>query len=411
MISGKRIGIMGGTFDPIHYGHLMLAEQIRTSFHLDQVLFIPVGKAPHKDANDTADKKMRYEMTQLAIVTNPYFLVSDIEIKKDGVTYTIDTIKTIKAKLKPEDTLFFITGADALLLLESWKDYADLITRVNFIGATRPGVDTNALAEKIDSLKRRFNVQIDLCYIPALAISSTDIRDRVDQEKSIKYLLPESVETYIHDCFLYKSHHPRFSELYDYLASHLTPKRFKHSVETAHIARKLAVYYGADPVKAEFAGLCHDFAKETKSKKMIEYIDAFDIFKDPSIIAIPNLAHGEVGAAILKKSFEITDEEILDAIRWHTYGHLDLSLLSKIVYVADIIEQSRTFDGVDVIRKLAFQSLDDAILVFDDQCAVNLANRKMSMHTYTLQMVEQIKAQKNNWGFNGSNIDVDSKNT
>lgn len=395
MISGKRIGIMGGTFDPIHYGHLMLAEQIRTSFHLDHVIFIPVGKAPHKDSNDTADKTRRFEMTKLATESNPYFLVSDIEIKKEGVTYTIDTIKTLKAKLKPEDTLFFITGADALLLLESWKDYADLIKRVNFIGATRPGFDTRALAEKIESLKQRFDVQIDLCYIPALAISSTEIRDRVDQEKSIKYLLPETVETYIHDHFLYKEHHPRFSELYDYLESHLTPKRFKHSVETAHLSRKLAILYGADPIKAEFAGLCHDFAKELKSKKMVEYIDDFGIFKDPSIVAIPNLAHGEVGAEILKKSFKINDDEILDPIRWHTYGHIDMSLLSKIIYIADVIEQSRTFDGVEVIRKLAFQNLDEAILVFDDQCSKNLANRKMSMHTYTKQMIKQIRRQNN----------------
>ncbi len=396
MISGKRIGIMGGTFDPIHYGHLMLAEQIRTSFHLDHVIFIPVGKAPHKDSNDTADKTRRFEMTKLATESNPYFLVSDIEIKKEGVTYTIDTIKTLKAKLKPEDTLFFITGADALLLLESWKDYADLIKCVNFIGATRPGFDTRALAEKIESLKQRFDAQIDLCYIPALAISSTEIRDRVDQEKSIKYLLPETVETYIHNHFLYKEHHPRFSELYDYLESHLTPKRFKHSVETAHLSRKLAILYGADPIKAEFAGLCHDFAKELKSKKMVEYIEDFGIYKDPSIVAIPNLAHGEVGAEILKKTFKITDDEILDPIRWHTYGHIDMSLLSKIIYIADVIEQSRTFEGVEVIRKLAFQNLDKAILVFDNQCSVNLANRKMSMHAYTKQMIKQIRRQNNN---------------
>lgn len=391
---GKRIGIMGGTFDPIHYGHLMLAEQIRTSFHLDQVLFIPVGKAPHKDSNETANKTNRFEMTKLAIQSNPYFLVSDIEINKKGVTYTIDTIKTIKAKLKPEDSLYFITGADALLLLESWKDYADLIKRVNFIGATRPGVNTDALSAKIDSLKLRFNVQIELCFIPALAISSTEIRERVDQEKSIKYLLPESVETYIHDHFLYKTHHPRFSELFDYLKNHLTPKRFKHSVETAHLSRKLAIHYGADPVKAEFAGLCHDLAKELKSKKMVDYIETFEIYKDPSIMAIPNLAHGEVGAGILKNTFGIHDDEILNPIRWHTYGHVDMSLLSKIVYIADVIEQSRTFDGVDVIRKLAFLSLDEAISVFDEQCANNLANRKMIMHTYTKQMINKIQMTK-----------------
>jgi len=127
---------------------------------------------------------------------------------------------------------------------------------------------------------------------------------------------------------------------------------------------------------------------------MVDYIEEFGIYKDPSIVAIPNLAHGEVGAGILKKSFNIDDEEILDPIRWHTYGHLDMSLLSKIVYIADVIEQSRTFDGVEIIRKLAYQSLDDAILVFDDQCATNLANRKMSMHTYTKQMIKQMRRQK-----------------
>jgi len=128
---------------------------------------------------------------------------------------------------------------------------------------------------------------------------------------------------------------------------------------------------------------------------MVEYIDDFGIYKDPSIVAIPNLAHGEVGAGILEKTFNITDQEILDPIRWHTYGHLDMSLLSKIVYIADVIEQSRTFDGVEVIRKLAYQDLDDAILVFDDQCASHLANRKMSMHAYTKEMIKQIRLLKN----------------
>ena len=392
---GLRIGIMGGTFDPIHYGHLMLAEQIRTSFHLDKVVFIPVGKAPHKSTADAVDKYMRFEMTKLATESNPYFFVSDLEINKEGVTYTIDTIKAIMSTLKPQDKLFFITGADAILLLESWKNYSELIQLVTFIGATRPGIDNEALMIKIGSLKERFDANIELCFIPALAISSTDIRRRVNQEKSIKYLLPENVENYIVDHFLYKEHHPRFFEMVDLLKSNLSSKRFIHSIQTAQISRKLAIHYSENPVMAEMAGLCHDLAKEYKNSKMIALIDEFSIFKDPSIITTPNLAHGEVAAGVMKRDLGFYEEDLLDAIKWHTYGHSDMSLLSKIVYVADIIEASRTFDGVTLLRALAFQNIDDAILAYGSQCDVHLSKKNLRTHAYTEIMIAEIANNKN----------------
>jgi len=395
-LHGLRIGIMGGTFDPIHYGHLMLAEQIRTSFHLDKVYFIPVGKAPHKSTTDAVDKYKRFEMTKLATESNPYFFVSDLEINKEEVTYTIDTIKAIKSTLSPNDTLFFITGADALLLLESWKEFYDLIHLVTFVGATRPGVDNESLALKIQSLQVKYQAKIELCFIPALAISSTEIRQRVNQEKSIKYLLPESVEAYIHKHFLYKEHHPRFYEMLAYLKNSLSNKRFNHSLETAHISRKLAIHYSQDPINAEMAGLCHDLAKEYKNSKMISLIDAYSIYKDPCVITTPNLAHGEVAAGIMKHDLGFSDEELLDAIRWHTYGHKDMSMLSKIVYIADIIENSRNFDGVELLRTLAFQDIDDTILAFGNQCEKHLLEKNLKTHEYTKAMLSQIKYIKSN---------------
>lgn len=388
--NGKRIGIMGGTFDPIHYGHLMLAEQIRTSFHLDEVVFIPVGKAPHKRLDDGANKLQRFEMTKLATHSNPYFTVSDIEIRKGETTYTIDTIVEMQSKLSLDDRLYFITGADAILLLDTWKDYKDLVNRVTFIGATRPGVDEASLKLKIDSLVQQHGANIELFFIPALAISSTDIRCRVSAGRSIRYLLPESVEGYIHDHFLYIDHHPDFYKMLNHLKSTLSHKRFSHSVETAHVSRQLAIQYGADPIKAEFAGLCHDLAKEIKSKHMSELIDLFDIFKDPSIVKTPNLAHGEVAAGLLKRDFGICDEEILNGIRWHTYGHKDMSLLSKIIYIADIIEKSRQFDGISEIRSLATQNLDLAIRQFNAKCESHLSSKKLVMHSYTKDMLNTL---------------------
>ncbi|MBE0449834.1 MAG: nicotinate-nucleotide adenylyltransferase [Clostridia bacterium] len=387
---GKKIGIMGGTFDPIHYGHLMLAEQIRTSFFLDEILFIPVGKPPHKAHANSADKEQRLEMTRLATITNPYFHVSDIETKRNGTTYTIDTIKRLKESLSPKDQLYFITGADAIILLDTWKNYDELIQLVTFVGATRPGVDLDKLNDKVKQLIADYNAKIEICYIPALAISSTEIRNRVNDEKSIRYLLPESVESYIESKGLYKSHHPQYDLLKDYLRRNLSLHRYEHTIETSKMARKLAVRYGADPLKAEFAGLCHDFAKEIDRESMLKHIENFTVYFDPCIQKNPNLAHGEVGAELLRQYFGIYDESILNAIRWHTYGNKHMSTLSKIIYVADIIEPSRNFEGLSKLRHLAYEDLDQTMIAYYELNNSYLNENKRGIHSYTHEMIDHI---------------------
>jgi len=202
--SGKRIGIMGGSFNPIHYGHLMLAEQIRTTYELDKIIFVPVGIAPHKDEDLMDNRFDRFNMTKLAIDSNPFFEVCDFEIQKASVSYSIDTVLYLKELLKPEDTLYFITGADAIILLDTWARREDLIKHVTFVGATRPGIDMQYFEERINVLKKQFGAKIEVCSIPALAISSTDIRERIAAGKSIKYLIPESVEQYIFKKGLYR---------------------------------------------------------------------------------------------------------------------------------------------------------------------------------------------------------------
>lgn len=202
---GCRFGIMGGSFDPIHYGHLVLAEQIRTQFHLDKVFFIPVGNAPHKESGHMTDKHQRYEMTVLATMTNPGFSVSRIEIDSDAVSYTINTVKKLQEQIGKEDKLYFITGADAIIELETWRDFKELLGICSFIAATRPGIDRSKLTSKIDELKSLYGADISTTSVPALAISSTDIRERVGSDQSIRYLLPESVEHYIYKKNLYKN--------------------------------------------------------------------------------------------------------------------------------------------------------------------------------------------------------------
>lgn len=200
-----KIGIMGGTFDPIHFGHLVLAEEIRNNFGLDKIFFVPVGTPPHKGEYTITDKNLRYSMTLLASMSNPNFEVSKIEIESEEISYTINTIKKIKERLNNNEVeIFFITGADAIMAIETWKDYRELLTLCNFIGATRPGINAEQLEEKISYLRETYGATIHLTHIPGLAISSTDIRNRVKEGRSYKYLLPEAVEAFIIKNDLYR---------------------------------------------------------------------------------------------------------------------------------------------------------------------------------------------------------------
>jgi len=200
----SRYGIMGGTFDPVHYGHLVTAEAVRDEFKLDKVVFVPTGKPPHKKGYKVTDAKHRYLMTVLATVTNPFFEVSRIEIDREGYTYTIDTVLEFK-KMQPEDTkIYFITGADAVLEILTWKKVGELLRLCNFVAATRPGYEPSQLNEMIKYVEKVHGSTIHMVEVPAMAISSTDIRNRIKANRPIKYLVPESVEYYIMKNGLYR---------------------------------------------------------------------------------------------------------------------------------------------------------------------------------------------------------------
>ena len=196
-----RIGILGGTFDPIHYAHLATVEFIRGKYNLDKVIFIPSGNPPHKFWNIT-DKKNRYKMVVLATVKNENFVVSDMEIEKIGKTYTIDTLRELK-RTYPTCELFFITGADAICDIEAWKDVAENFKLATFIAATRPGISLLRAQDHIEKLEKKYNAKIITVYVPSLDISSTYIRDQLNLGRSVRYLIPENVETYIKEKGLY----------------------------------------------------------------------------------------------------------------------------------------------------------------------------------------------------------------
>ncbi len=194
---------MGGTFDPIHFGHLVTAEASRAAFGLEGVVFIPSGNPPHKQERSVTPAEHRYLMTVLATSTNPYFRVSRSEIDRIGPSYTVDTIEELRRAVGPETLIYFITGADAVMELMTWNRPQDILAQCELIAATRPGYPPADFQRLRQAIPQVSAARVHTIEVPALAISSSDIRRRVEFGEPIKYLVPETVEQYILKSGLY----------------------------------------------------------------------------------------------------------------------------------------------------------------------------------------------------------------
>jgi nicotinate-nucleotide adenylyltransferase len=215
----KKMGLFGGTFNPIHLGHLRSAEEIWESFELDRVIFIPASYPPHKDKGDILPASLRAEMVRLAIADNPRFAFSEVELRRPGKSYSVETIAHFRREFGPETELYFILGLDAFLEINTWKEYAALFSLSHFIVMTRPGFEKNFTPEHLP-----VEMAKDFCYdsqtdgyahrsgffifpreITALDISSTKIRENIRKRRTVKYLLPEPVESFIFEHNLYRA--------------------------------------------------------------------------------------------------------------------------------------------------------------------------------------------------------------
>ena len=198
-----RVGILGGTFDPIHNGHLMMAEAVRDEYEMEKVLFIPAAQPPHKRGHKISPAEDRYMMTVLATCMNPAFEVSDIEMRREGPSYSIDTVRALLRATGGDSEFFFIAGTDVIREIHTWERIEELLSICPFIAASRPGCRPDV--EKTRALLGDLGVrQIHLLNTPELEISSTDIRERVAAGRSIKYIVPSEVEHYIYKKGLYR---------------------------------------------------------------------------------------------------------------------------------------------------------------------------------------------------------------
>lgn len=199
----KKIGIFGGTLNPVHHGHLIVAEHVREKFQLDSVLFIPSGKPPHKMFNEVVSAAHRFNMVKGAVKSNPFFDASSIEIDRTGYTYTVDTLRELAARYANDVELHFIIGADVIPELITWKDFTKVFELCSFIAVLRPGHHREDFFAEIEEMQLRYKLRIQTTDAPLVDISSTAIREKVKIGQSIKYLVPSCVEEYIYNNGLY----------------------------------------------------------------------------------------------------------------------------------------------------------------------------------------------------------------
>jgi len=345
----KRIAIMGGTFDPIHYGHLVAAESVRQEFGMHEIFFIPTGSPPHKNADNVTSPWHRYLMTALATASNPFFVPSNLEIAREGKSYTVDTVRAIREELGKQTQLFLIIGADALLEILTWKEPQTLLSMCEFIVVTRPGYDNRALLEHISMLETNYGGQIHFLEIPALDISSSDIRLSTSLGKSAKYLTPDNILEYIAKHELYTAdgayiENTLLQDIADYLRANLSPDRFAHTMGVVQESVRLAQIYGEDIERACLAALLHDIAKQLPHSELLRFAADHEIYTDEVLLASPVLLHGDIGAVIAHDKFGVTDKDVLNAVRSHTLGRPNMSLLEKIIFVADVLDAGRNTD-------------------------------------------------------------------
>lgn len=337
----SRIGIMGGTFDPIHSGHINIAAKAKTEYHLDKVIFLTSGNPPHKRAKQVMDAGIRHIMVRRAVFGYMCFSASDYEVKKGTYSYTYETLLHFKERF-PEDELFFIIGGDSLRDFKSWYKPEEILKLCTLLVYDRAGGE-------IDS---RFAKIIHGDKIP---ISSTGLRRMVMRGEDISMYVPDSVNRFIEKNRLYRG----ISDPEAELRSMLTPERFAHSIGVRDMAVKMAEIFGVSPEKAYIAGMLHDNAKNldgayTRCRDLEVELDEFELKSPP-------LVHAKLGAETAKCVFGITDPEIIDAIRWHTIGRPYMTTLEKIIFVADLTEPGRSFSDIEGLRHLALTDLDRAV--------------------------------------------------
>ena len=358
-----RIGIYGGTFNPPHIGHIEAAKQAAELLRLDKLLMIPDRIAPHKQIPEgSPSPQQRLEMLQIAVAGEAKLEVSDMELRREGPSYTFQTVLQLKERY-PEDELIFIMGTDMFLSFETWKNPDIILSNASLAVLYRGEKDEiNSIAQKKQQMESAGR-QIYLVENQILPISSTDLRRMLVFDCARPYL-PAGVGNYILDNGLYS-----FAADYKQLPMEkleavvlglLKPNRISHVLGCRDTAVELAMHWGTDETDAARAALLHDVTKALPTQLQLTLCEEYGIMLDAFSRKNPKTLHALTGSLVAGRIFG-ENEAVVNAIRHHTTGKADMNLLEKIIYVADYMEPNRSFPGVERLRSLAFSNIDEAL--------------------------------------------------
>lgn len=362
------IGVYGGTFDPPHWGHITAARAAMEQLGLDKLVLIPDRVPPHKALPEgSASPEQRLEMAALATAElGRRAEVSDRELRRDGPSYTSDTLAELRRE-HPEDTLWLLMGSDMFLSLQTWHAPEEVMALARIAPFSREAEDESAaFAAQKARLEREYGAQICIVQNPEVRkLSSTEVRAALAAGQGSD-LLPPAVYGYVLREHLYGTHKVLTGltpdELRPIALSYLKPKRMPHVLGTEQEAVRLVRRYGGDETQARIAALLHDCTKKLDMAQQLALCEKYGIALDELEQKALKLLHSKTGAAIARDVFGVEDA-VYDAILYHTTGKPDMTRLEKIIYLADYIEPTRDFPGVDALRKTVYEDLDKGLLM------------------------------------------------
>lgn len=353
-----RIVFYGGSFNPPHCGHVEAAMTISELLKPDKLLIIPSNIPPHKElAEGSPDAQERLLLTKLAFADVPEAEVTDMELHREGKSYTATTVEQLLAQY-PEAEMYLALGTDMLLSFEEWYRFRFLLETLTLAVFIRSEGEEAEMLRHAEYLKQQYGARIIPLRHEPKAMSSRDIRDMLCRRMGAPFL-PEAVYARIIANGDYDAK-PELYWLREKSYALLKPSRVAHVVGCESEAVKLAMKWGEDPENAAEAAILHDITKKLSLSEQLILCDKYGIINDTVEEHNVKLLHAKTGAAMAKELFNISNE-VYEAIRWHTTGKTDMTLLEKIIYMADYIEPNRDFEGVEKLRELAYENLDAAM--------------------------------------------------
>lgn len=377
-----KTAIYGGSFNPPHLGHVKAAAAVREKLEPDRFLIIPTNIPPHKDmAEDSPSPEQRMELCRLAFRDIPGVELSDLEIKREGRSYSADTVSILRQKY-PEDELYLVIGSDMFLSFCQWYKFQYLLDNCVLTVLSREEDDRQELECFKTELEEKYGAKVLLLSHEPLPMSSEEIRDRLRLGLGSD-MLPQAVYAEIIRKRYYEAE-PELTWLRRQVIPMLSSQRIAHTAGCEHEAVQMAKLWGEDPEKAAVAGILHDSTKNLSYEEQLILCDKYGIILDNAQRENPKLLHAITGAALAKDRFGVS-EEISQAIRWHTTGKPDMTTLEKIIYLADYIEPTRDFEGVEQLRELAYEDLDKALALGLEMSLEELRRQNVEPHRDTVE--------------------------